>query len=39
MCKSEKKIDDISAEIEEEKNVDVLCRLVLYGGKIFCVWK
>ena len=25
-------MDDISAEVEEEKNVDVMCRL---GGKTF----
>ena len=26
-------MDDISAEVEDEKNVDVICRLVSYGGK------
>ena len=26
-------MDDISAEVEDEKNADVICRLVSYGGK------
>ena len=25
-------MDDISAEVEDEKNVDAICRLVSYGG-------
>ena len=32
-------MDDTSAEVEDEKNVDVICRLVSYGGKTVCVWK
>ena len=32
-------MDDISAEVEDEKNVVVICRLVSYGGKRLCVWK
>ena len=32
-------MDDISAEVEDEKNVYVICRLVSYGGKRLRVWK
>ena len=34
-----KQMDDISAEVEDEKNVDVICRLISYGGKILCLCK
>ena len=32
-------MDDISAEVEDEKNIDVICRLVSYGGKRLSMWK
>ena len=34
-----KQMDEISAAVEDEKNVDVICKLVSYGGKRLCVWK
>ena len=34
-----KQSDDISAEVEDEKNVEVICRLISYGGKTLCLWK
>ena len=32
-----KQMDDISAE--DEKNVDIICRVISYGGKTLCLWK
>ena len=32
-------MDDISSEVEDEKNVDVICRLISCGGKTLCLWK
>ena len=32
-------MDDISAEVEDEKNIDVICRLVSDGGKRLNMWK
>ena len=32
-------MDDISAEVEDEKNIDVIRRLVSYGGKRLSMWK
>jgi hypothetical protein len=34
-----KQMDDISSEVEDEKNVDVICRLISCGGKTLCLWK
>ena len=34
-----KQMDNISAEVEDEKNVEVICRLISYGGKTRCLWK
>ena len=34
-----KQSDDISGEVEDEKNVDVISRLIYYGVKNLCLWK
>ena len=34
-----KQSDDISAEVEDEMNVDVISRLVYYGVKTLCLPK
>ena len=34
-----KQMDDKSAEVEDEKNGDVICRLISYGGKTLCLRK
>ena len=31
-----KRSDDISAEVDDEKNVDVISRLIYYGVKTLC---
>ena len=31
-----KQSDDISAEVDDEKNVDVIIRLIYYGVKTLC---
>ena len=34
-----KQSDDISGEVEDEKNVDVISRLIYYGVKTICLSK
>ena len=33
-----KQSDDISAEVDDEKNVEVICRLIYYGVKPLESW-